>query len=832
MELLAPAGNWEAFLAAIENGADAVYLGGRQFSARQYADNFDLDGIRQAVEYAHVRERKVYVAVNTLIDAGELREVLDYVFELQQLGVDALIIQDIGLLSALRRVFPELRLHASTQMTVHNSEGVRFLAEKGISRVVLARELSERDIRAIRERVGDVELEVFAHGALCYSYSGQCLFSSVVGGRSGNRGRCAQPCRLAYRLRAAGGTGTNGEGGFVISPADLCLIEYLPAIQAAGVTSLKIEGRMKKAEYVATVTRVYRECLERLKQGDYRVSAKEREELAGIFNRNFTRGWWAGWTPGILSSTRPNNRGSYLGRIIAQDENYVTRIRLKKELRLGDGIEVWVGRGKNPGMVVREMEVEGHPVNEAGRGEEVVVRLPGRAWPGDRVFKTHDSRLVEKALQTIKANRMEGRVPVKASVELVGGAPLCITLMDEEGNQARACTRSVARTALTSPLTSDDLYEKVNRLGNTCFRLRDFSLTLEEGLMVPFSEVNEARRLAVARLYEIRLARTRPASIDRRQYLENLRREEAAGVLPAGNEPVTARPLLSVFVSRVEDARLALEAGADRVYLGLEGMGGRKRPGFDEVFSLRDLAAGWKKELILALPRITKPFDRVPWDDIARISPDGVLAGNLGAFAEVRKRDLPVFCDYSLNTFNPRAVCFWLAEGAAGVCLSPELSLQQLQNWPGKVRAAAEALVHGELVLMVSEYCPLRANLRSEGGESCRRVCQDDNFSLQDRKGFIFPLETDADCRAYLFNSRTLCMLEDLPRFLRLGFQSLRIEARRGSGRYIKTTVRLYRMVLDALLGGRKVDIDRAKAELGRVVPSEFTKIHYYRGVL
>jgi putative protease len=243
MELLAPAGSWEAFLAAIKNGADAVYLGGKDYSARQSAANFDDGELVKAVKYAHLRGKKIYVTVNTLIDAGEFEDALDYLNRIHQFGVDGVIIQDVGLMNAARQLLPQLRLHASTQMTIHNSAGVEFMRGQGIQRVVLARELSLAEITAISKTVKGVELEVFVHGALCYSYSGQCLFSSMVGGRSGNRGRCAQPCRLPYQLLADGKeVNLSAQGQYLLSPADLCLVEYLPELYHAGVNSLKIEG--------------------------------------------------------------------------------------------------------------------------------------------------------------------------------------------------------------------------------------------------------------------------------------------------------------------------------------------------------------------------------------------------------------------------------------------------------------------------------------------------------------------------------------------------------------------------------------------------------------
>ncbi|MFZ5647205.1 MAG: peptidase U32 family protein, partial [Bacillota bacterium] len=318
-ELLAPAGGWEAFTAAVENGADAVYLGGKMFNARQSADNFDNDDLKRAVEYAHLRGVKIYVTVNTLIADGEMEDALEFLFALHNTGADAAIIQDAGLASLARKTIPELQLHASTQMTAHNSPGVMSLLEQGFSRVVLARELSLKEISEIKKTTG-ADLEVFIHGALCIAYSGQCLLSSMIGGRSGNRGRCAQPCRMQYVLTDGAGSplvNPAEAGEYLLSPRDLNISAHIPDLISAGINSFKIEGRMKRPEYVATVVRVYRSLIDRALSGDpYFVEEKQESDLAQIFNRDFTTGYFfGGQGRDMMSYKRPNNRGVRLGRV-------------------------------------------------------------------------------------------------------------------------------------------------------------------------------------------------------------------------------------------------------------------------------------------------------------------------------------------------------------------------------------------------------------------------------------------------------------------------------------------------------------------------------------
>ncbi|MEW5897967.1 MAG: peptidase U32 family protein, partial [Bacillota bacterium] len=349
-ELLAPAGSWEALVAAVQNGADAVYLGGRSFNARQSAANFDDAELARAIEYAHVRGVKVYVTVNTLVAEEELEQAARFLFFLARAGADAAILQDLGLAALAREVVPELPLHASTQMTVHNSPAVAHLRRLGFQRVILARELHLAEVQRIKEETG-AGVEVFIHGALCVCYSGQCLFSSLVGGRSGNRGRCAQPCRLPYTLvdghgRPLADPGRVGE--YLLSPRDLNVSRHLPALIQAGVDAFKIEGRLKRPEYVATVVRVYRQLLDRaaaLGPEKFFVAPEEAKDLAQIFNREFTAGYLFGRQGKLLMSfRRPNNRGVFLGRVRRRENGWL-QVVLEDGLNVGDGLEVWVTEG-------------------------------------------------------------------------------------------------------------------------------------------------------------------------------------------------------------------------------------------------------------------------------------------------------------------------------------------------------------------------------------------------------------------------------------------------------------------------------------------------------
>lgn len=828
MELLAPAGNWDSFIAAMKNGADAVYLGGQQYSARQSAQNFDDEQVQEAVVYSHLRDKKVYVTVNTLIDNGEFAEALDYLYKLQQIGVDAIIIQDMGLLDAARNVLPGLRLHASTQMTVHNQDGVALLRDLGIKRIVLARELSLPEITAIaREAVG-VELEVFGHGALCYSYSGQCLFSSMIGGRSGNRGRCAQPCRLAYELYTQNDKNKvklPDQGRYLLSPADLCLIENLPELKAAGVSSLKIEGRMKRAEYVAVVTRAYRQALDSLEDNpEFKPDPQVKERLLKIFNRNFSKGYFIPDATDFLSTRRPNNRGVYVGRVVDQNQNMFTQIKLSDTVSIGDGLVVWVGQGQAPAFVIREMQMDGKSALEAKSGEIISLQLEGRVFPNDRVFKTHDERLLSEAWESIRAKK-GSTIPVDAEVSLVLGQPMQMVLVDEKGMRVEIQTQTPAQLARQHPLDEDILRSKIGRMGNTPFELRNLRISGDLNLMIPLSDINEARRQATDLLMQKILLAKQAKQADAQSYWTG--KIDFLGELPSGER--AQAPLLSVAVSKMEQVEIALQNGADRVYLGMDGLGTHHHLRFNQI---RELLAGGEaknERIIPLLPRIHKPGEPYLYRQIADAGFSTLMISSWADLQWGIYNGFTLLTDYSLNIFNRYALRFLYQQGVSGVCLSSELSFDNLLTFTDFSKV--ELLIHGELILMESQHCMLRSVLGG-GKEKCLAPCAGNSYYLRDDKAYEFPVETDADCRFYVFNSRTLCMMPDLPRIIALKPASMRIEARRLNDEQLAYTVKLYRQALNELLKDAKPDLGAYQQDLAAVNPSAFTKGHYYRGVL
>jgi putative protease len=475
IELLAPAGSWESFTAAVENGADAIYMGGQLFNARQYAANFDDKELERAIDYAHVRGVRIYMTLNTLLDDYEIEQALEYLRHPYEWGIDGLIVQDLGLAAGVRRYFQGLDLHASTQMTTYNLEGVNILEKLGFKRVVLARELSLAEIEAIATKTG-VEIEIFIHGALCVSYSGQCLMSSMIGGRSGNRGKCAQPCRQKYDLVTLESGEAKMSRKYLLSPRDLCSAEFLDKISTSGVKSLKIEGRMKSPEYVAIVVGTYRKyldrALEKTEKDDYHFESEDSTRLAQIFNRGgFSKGYFFGKTgKDMMSFEKPKNWGVYLGETVSyQPGSKLLKIKLNSDIGIGDGVEIWNKDDESPGNIITEIRVNGKNTGSAQKGQTVEIgSLSGKIAKGVKVYKTSDKKLNEAARESFSGKLLR-RTPLYGAITIEEGGRAEFEVTDTKGNKASAKSDMIAETALVKPLQEDRVLEQLSKTGATPF---------------------------------------------------------------------------------------------------------------------------------------------------------------------------------------------------------------------------------------------------------------------------------------------------------------------------------------------------------------------------
>ena len=511
-ELLAPAGGMEHFEAAVENGADAVYFGGKGFNARDFADNFGPAEMEEALRYAHRKGVKGYMTLNTLVKQEELSDALKQAAEGASAGADAFIVQDLGLAALLRKELPEVPLHLSTQGTVYDAEGVRMARELGFKRAVLARELPLEKIRECAAVPG-IETEIFVHGALCMCLSGQCAMSALIGGRSGNRGQCAQPCRRLYELENAEGERL-GEAGYLLSPRDISCLSDLDALVSSGVDSLKIEGRLKTPEYAALAVRTFRKYLDRAAAGkNASPEPGDVKKLEQVFSRGgFTRGYLYGKPGGaLLSGESPKHRGLFLGEIrrvrpsAMGKEKSLLEVELDRELRVGDGIEVMAPGF--PGGVVSYIKGRKQPARAAKARERVWIGdIPGNPRPGDPVYKVTDRQLLEEIRRTYEGGMKRAEIPGKTAVRGVfiaaEGRPVQFAVTDGR-HQASVRGSVVLEPAEKAPTGEEAVLTQLKKTGNTPFVLEDCRLEMETGLMIPMSEVKKVRREALDQLQEL-----------------------------------------------------------------------------------------------------------------------------------------------------------------------------------------------------------------------------------------------------------------------------------------------------------------------------------------
>ncbi len=839
-ELLAPAGSMEAFVAAVENGADAVYLGARAFSARGYASNFSEKELEEAIDYAHLRDVKVYITVNTLLKDEEVEEALKLLSRLRAIGVDAVIVQDLGLISLAGKCLPDLPLHASTQMTLHNSEGVEFVKGLGIERVVLSRESSLEEIKRIKEKTG-TEIEVFIHGALCISYSGQCLLSSLIGGRSGNRGFCAQPCRKKYRLYCEGKP-IKTTGSYLLSPKDLNTTSGLGALIEAGIESFKIEGRMKRPEYVAGVVRIYRRLIDRYIENPagYFVSEEEQETLIQLFNRGFTQGYFfENPRMELMSRENPHNRGVPAGTVTGYDRrSNRIRVRLSRPLRLGDGIMVENAetRPEDKGKIISSMYYGDSPVYSAGAGDTVEIPFDSRAPAGSTVYRTHDKKLMDSLKKESESGSLRPKIPVFIRATIAPGKPVKLEVKDRDSNIVTIESGYLVEKAEKQPTSKAQIEKQLSKLGNTLFEAAELHVTTEGDVFIPIGQLNELRTKAIEQLEQLRISRWKREPLDTLQFFESGEKAGQETGLTA-RESLPRRPLLSVSVYSLEGLEGALAGGADRIYFG-EGLfrrpeGSGQKEGSTKEFDLifekavtQTQNAG--KKIYFITPKLVKDSEvksvEKTFSRVRELGADGVLVSNLGTLNLAKAGDIPFIADSPLNIFNSYTFALLLQEGAQMAVISLELTLDELKNIASY--GPAECIVHGRLELMESEHCLTGGLLGNDKG-LCNAPCKSGKFTLVDEKNYEFPLLTDYECRMHLLNSRSLCMLEYVPEILQSGVSSIRIETLEiENSDEIRRITRAYRKTIDTFLETGKQGQENCE-KLGK----GFTTGHYFRGV-
>ena len=822
-ELLAPAGSPEALSAAVAAGADAVYLSGRRFGARHYAANFSDEELRAAVDYAHLRGVRVYVTVNILVRETELPDVARYLLWLYETGADAVLVQDAGVASLAREVVPDLPLHASTQMTIHNREGVLRAAREGFSRVVLARELTLPEIEGIAEVPG-VGIEVFAHGALCYCYSGQCLLSSVIGGRSGNRGMCAQPCRKPYRLvtaekddygRPRDLRAVSEKDRYLLSTRDLAVYPCLDRLSSAPVASLKVEGRMRSPEYVATVVSIYRHALDAIAAGEaWSPSSEEMRDLALAFNREFTEGYILGASD-IMARDRPGNRGVLLGTVTGYDSRrQEATVRLVGDLvpRSGDGLAFCTDDPEEDiGAVVR-----GTP---AVRHATVRLSVPAPVGAGARVFLTKSADLEERAKQIMAKSLPQ--VPIDVTVIWEDGTPCLEGVLTQNSNELlRVRYRPDLRMepARNRPLTGDQIAEQFEKTGGTPFTVGNLDLRYPGGLFAPLGELNRVRRSFLERVEEAVLAAYRPGP-DAVQAARE-RTETAIAGLTQTEKPGRERrlPSVSVYTDTLAGVAAAVRGGARTVYIEDADPGILK----EAAAVCRDAGA----DLVWKWPSITRQGFL---DAAAALLPSlygtgvrGVMVGGMGAADAVRQAEpcMDLYGAAGLNVWNHRTAGE-LAALFLRCTASPELPAADLAGLAAAVGDAPglEVLVQGNLEAMVTEDRLTAA------------VGADRFIGLEDQKKRVFPLRWDGEGRIYIANAVETCLVDHLPDIIAMGISAVAIDARGRGPRYAGEMTGLYRAGIEAVGRGEAGILPALKDEAKQRALGGITGGHFTRGL-
>ena len=785
-ELLAPAGNFDALKAAVEAGANAVYLAGENFGARAYADNFSRENLIRAVEFAHLRNVSVHVTANTILADDEIEKFIDYIKFLRQANVDAILVQDLGAADIIKKIAPEIALHASTQMTIHNLDGVLMLAELGFNRVVLSRELTLQEIEFIAKN-SPIETEIFIHGALCICYSGQCLMSSMIGARSGNRGKCAQPCRLPYNL--VDGANKNilaNVGEYLLSPKDLNTLDILQKIISCGVDSLKIEGRMKRPEYVATVVKVYRDVIDKKFS-----TAEDNKKLAQIFNRDFTTAYLEK-NPGknLISDKRPNNRGILIGRVAAVDKNKIT-LKVTEKINIGDQIEIWIKVGGRITFTVEKffMDKDFCTIEVANtRGVKI----------HDRAFKIFDSELIQEARRFFTGGIIR-KIPVDVEIFAELNKPLILKMTDYDKNFATAETNFIAEVAKNHALTQDILYKQISRLGNTIFEIKNFTAHIGENLMIPISELNEVRRKVISELEKLRLKK-----FDKKNIPANFT-EKIFEPYRMENTKLIAQ------VDNLDKLKIAIDNGADCILYGGENFCNRNITA-QEISQAEKITHSANKKFYLATPRIIRENEIADLKKILAVQNiDAIYIHNLAALKLAKNFcNAPIHTDFSLIVFNNRTINFLKNLGVESVTLSPELNFAQIKNLAKKSCLPIECIVHGKTELMISNYCVLGSFIGEIDKKICTHVCRKNNFYLRDRKNILFPTVTDQFCRMHILNSKTLSMIEHKNDFD--GLANIRADCRAMNLDETAKIIRAYK------LGGDEIE--------------NFTRGHYFRGVI
>ena len=718
IELLSPVGNMEMLYQAIHNGADAVYLAGKLYGARKFSNNFTNEELKKVIKYSHLYDVMVYVTVNTLINENEIEEFLEYIKFLYINGVDALIMQDIGMIKLVKETFPNINIHASTQAHNYSEEGIKLLKELGCTRVVMAREMSLDEINKIDL---DIEKEVFVYGALCVSYSGQCLFSSLNGGRSGNRGECVGSCRLPYRL-IKNDKYINTKGNYLLSMKDLNTFDNLKEILDSNISSLKIEGRMKSPYYVGYVTRLYRTLIDKYYNNEkMSLTEEEKINLKKLFNREFTKGFLFN-DKDVTNIKSPNHIGIELGKVIQIDKKFIY-IKLNTDINREDGIRF---TSTNEGMIVNKLY--NHKkllVNNIYKNNTCLIEKKVKTKVGDTVLKTIDSKLIKEL-----ENYSYKKIPVQYTVDFKINKPFVITITD--GINKVTEYGDIVELSKNNEVTKDNIIKCLSKLGNTPFVSNKIDINKDNNIFVSLKSINEIRRKVIDELIKKRISTNKNININK--------------VLPKNNLNIQKKNNLNILVRTEEQLKCAIDNKLDSIYV-----------------TDYELYNKYKKtnNIYYRIPRIDK--ENISFNN------SNLLVTDLSSLNKYKKNN-KINSDYYLNVTNSKTVELLNEIGVSTVTISPELDIHQIKDIM-KNNYNIEIIIYGRLELMIMKYCPLKKCLNY-----CNKCSKNtDKFYLEDRYNNKFPIIHNK-CITSIMHSKNINKIDEIKIFKEIGIKNYRIE--------------------------------------------------------
>lgn len=799
-EILAPVGSMEMLHAAIQNEADAVYLAGSEFGARKFADNFTDEELVEAINYAHVRGVDVFVTINTLIYNAEIDRLKKYIDFLYVNNVDAVIVQDIGVLNFIRENYSDLAIHCSTQMSVQTVADVKYLESLGATRVVLGREMTIEDIKRVKEET-NVELEVFVHGALCISVSGQCLISSMIGGRSGNRGACAQSCRQKYRLVNTEDDSlveaVNGE--YLLSPKDLMTIEEVGQVIEAGAYSLKIEGRMKRPEYVAIAVSAYKAALE-AHENNTEIDYEAVSRRLKIFNRGFTKGhMFSARGNDLMSSLLPGNQGYEVGEVIKYDDlKKKMTLRVSEDLHHNDEIQIRRG-SQTIGGRVEVMECMKHVVKIVEKGKVCTVNFKHRCSKGEKIYKTFDENLAKDAKNTYHKEFKDQALTSTITIEK--GKAIELSISDGKQNII-VRSETMPEDAINRALESDKVIAQLSKLGGTPFMMESVEVNLGQGLSMPMKVLNELRREAIEKLSEARIDR-----YDRKSKLDEIE----------ANEFIQGETLdaftFSAAAFTVAQAKMLIDFQVEVVYY-------KDIKTFKEVYDYA-IEANFDGELI---PEVFRGMSDASINKFANLIKEldvkTILIGSYGHLDVFKEYDL--ILDYNMNVINDYSYDYYMKkDNIKRVTLSPEVNLEQitaLKTSPERT----EIIGFGYLPVMLLKHCVISTTL--EKGLNCG-ACDGDKYGLKDKTDLVFKLKKREACMLEVYNSKKLMLIDYYKELINAGVGVFRLNFTTETPEEIEEILEVhYAMVNDNLKGSLSAKYIELK-EVG------VTRGHLNRGV-